>query len=103
MKNAEYILFLRKGKAKTINNVGSKTVHEFDNIIGNKLHPTQKPLQLMELYITNSSNIGDVVLDPFMGVGSTGLAALKNDRKFIGFEIDKKYYDIAEKRLEEYK
>lgn len=103
MKNAEYILFLRKGKAKTINNVGSKTVHEFDNIIGNKLHPTEKPIELMELYITNSSNIGDVVLDPFMGVGSTGLAALKNDRKFIGFEIDKKYYDIAEKRLEEYK
>lgn len=103
MKNAEYILFLRKGKAKTINNVGSKTVHEFDNIIGNKLHPTEKPVELMELYITNSSNIGDVVLDPFMGVGSTGLAALKNDRKFIGFEIDKKYYDIAEKRLEEYK
>ena len=103
MKNAEYILFLRKGKAKTINNVGSKTVHEFDNIIGNKLHPTEKPIELMELYITNSSNTGDVVLDPFMGVGSTGLAALKNDRKFIGFEIDKKYYDIAEKRLEEYK
>lgn len=103
MKNAEYILFLRKGKAKTINNVGSKTVHEFDNIIGNKSHPTEKPIELMELYITNSSNIGDVVLDPFMGVGSTGLAALKNDRKFIGFEIDKKYYDIAEKRLEEYK
>lgn len=103
MKNAEYILFLRKGKAKTINNVGSKTVHEFDNIIGNKLHPTEKPIELMELYITNSSNTGDVVLDPFMGVGSTGLAALKNDRKFIGFEIDQKYYDIAEKRLEEYK
>ena len=91
MKNAEYILFLRKGKAKTINNVGSKTVHEFDNIIGNKLHPTEKPIELMELYITNSSNTGDVVLDPFMGVGSTGLAALKNDRKFIGFEIDQKY------------
>lgn len=103
MKNAEYILFLRKEKAKTINNAGSKTVHEFDNIIGNKSHPTEKPIELMELYITNSSNIGDVVLDPFMGAGSTGLAALKNDRKFIGFEIDKKYYDIAEKRLEEYK
>ena len=99
MKNCEFTLFLRKGKAKTINNVGSKMIHEFPNIIGNKLHPTEKPVELMKYYIENSSNVGDIVFDPFMGVGSTGVAANELDRDFIGIEIDKEYYDIAKERL----
>ena len=99
MKNCEYILFLRKGKAKRINNVGSKTVHSFDNIIGNKNHPTEKPVSLMEYYITNSSNVGDTVLDPFMGSGSTGVACLNTNRNFIGMELDKNYFEIARKRI----
>ena len=102
MKNAEFILFLRKGKAKTINNVGSKMCHSFKNIVGNKKHPTEKPVELMELYVENSSNEGDIIFDPFMGSGSTGVAALKNNRKFVGIEIDREYYNVAEKRLEEY-
>ena len=54
MKNCEYILFLRKGKAKWINDIGgSKTVHQFNNIIGNKVHPTEKPVDLMQFYIEN--------------------------------------------------
>lgn len=69
MKNCEYVLFLRKGRAKWINNIGeSKTVHKFNNIVWNKLHPTEKPVDLLSFYITNSSKEGDLVLDPFMEV-----------------------------------
>lgn len=100
MKNCEYILFLRKGAAKTINNVGSKTVHQFNNIVGNKLHPTEKPVELMKLYISNSSKIGDIVLDPFMGSGSTGVAAKELNRKYIGIELDTEYYNIAKERID---
>ena len=100
MKNCEYILFFRKGKAKTINNVGTKQVIEVDNIIGNKVHPTEKPTELMKILIENSSNEGDIVLDPFMGSGSTGIAALNSSRNFIGFELDEEYFGIAKERIE---
>jgi len=104
MKNCEYIIFCRKGKAKYINNMGgSKTVHDFNNIIGNKVHPTEKPIELMSVYVENSSNENDVVLDPFMGAGSTGIACLKLNRKFIGIEIDENYFDIAQNRIMETK
>lgn len=101
MKNCEYVLFMRKGKAKTINNPSSKTVHKYNNIIGNKLHPTEKPIDLMKFYVSNSSNKNDVVLDPFMGSGSTGIACKELNRNFIGIEIDEKYFDIAEKRIKD--
>lgn len=100
MKNAEFILFLRKGKAKSINHLGSKMCHRFDNIIGRKLHPTEKPVELMEFYILNSSDIGDTVLDPFMGSGSTGVACVQNGRNFIGMELDETYFAIAKERIE---
>jgi len=104
MKNCEYIIFCRKGKAKYINNMGgSKTVHDFNNIIGNKVHPTEKPVELMCIYVENSSNENDLVLDPFMGSGSTGIACLKLNRKFIGIEIDENYFDIAQNRIMETK
>lgn len=99
MKNCEYILFFRKGKAKTINNVGTKQVIEVDNIIGSKVHPTEKPVELMKILIENSSYIGDLVLDPFMGSGSSGIAALKLNRRFIGVELDTEYFNIAQKRI----
>lgn len=100
MKNCEYIIFLRKGRAKYINNIGdSKTVHFFNNIKGGKVHPTQKPVELLEFYIKNSSLEGDTVFDPFMGSGSTGVAAKNCGRNFIGFELDEKYFKIAEERL----
>lgn len=100
MKNCEYILFLRKGKAKWINNIGeSKTVHKFNNIIGNKNHPTEKPVDLLKFYINNSSSLEDTVLDPFMGAGSTGVACIETNRKFIGIEIDDSYFEIAKNRL----
>jgi DNA modification methylase len=100
MKNCEYILFLRKGKAKWINDIGgSKTVHQFDNIIGNKTHPCEKPVDLLKFYISNSSREGDIVFDPFCGTGSTLVAAKELDRSFLGYEIDKEYFDIVIDRL----
>ena len=102
MKNCEYTLLLRKGKSKYINNIGdSKTVHKFNNIIGNKVHPTEKPEQLMKFYVENSSNVGDTVLDMFMGSCSTGVACLNTNRKFIGVEMNEGYFDIGVKRMQE--
>lgn len=99
MKNCEYVLFLRKGKARWINNIGSsKTVHHFDNV-RHKEHPTEKPVDLLKFYIANSSHEGDIVLDPFMGCGSTGIACDELNRRFVGIEIDKEYYDKACKKL----
>lgn len=98
MKNCEYILFCKKGKAKFINDCGSKVVHEFENP-RNKIHPTEKPIGLMELYVCNSSSVGDLVLDPFMGIGTTGLACAIWGRKFIGIELDTSYFEIAKGRL----
>ena len=63
-------------------------------------HPTQKPLQLMERCITIWTNENDTILDFTMGSGTTGEAALKLNRKFIGIEQSKQWFDIAEKRLE---
>ena len=99
MKNCEYVLFLRKGKAFSIHNGGSKTVHQFDNILGHKNHPTEKPVELMKFYIENSSKIGDLVFDPFMGTGATGVGALEVERDFMGFEIDPDFFAIAQQRL----
>ena len=66
-------------------------------------HPTQKPVKLLEHFISISSDEGDIIYDPFMGVGSTGVASLNLKRKFIGCEIDKTYYEATKKRLEELK
>jgi site-specific DNA-methyltransferase (adenine-specific)/modification methylase len=64
-------------------------------------HPTQKPLALLKHIIKIATNEGDVVFDPFMGVGSIGVASLELNRKFIGIEIDSEYFDAANKRLEQ--
>ena len=66
-----------------------------------ELHSCQKPLDLLEKIIKTSSNEGDLVLDCFMGSGSTGVACMNTNRKFIGIELDNNYFDIASKRIEE--
>lgn len=100
MQQCEFILFLRKGRAKYINNLGTKNCFDIPNIIGNKVHPTEKPVELMKIFVENSTQNGETVLDPFMGAGSTGLACKETGREFIGREIDKEYFDIAKKRIE---
>ncbi len=64
------------------------------------LHTTQKPVALLEYLILTYTNRGDVVLDNCMGSGSTGIAAYRTGRKFIGMELDEKYFDIAKNRIE---
>lgn len=66
-------------------------------------HPTQKSLKLMENIIKVHTNENDIILDPFMGSGSTGVASIKNNRKFVGIELDKEYFNIANDRLEKTK
>lgn len=95
MKNVEFVLLFRKGSARDINDMGSKQSITIPNIIGDKLHPTEKPVALMEYFILNSSKKEDIVLDPFMGSGSTGVACVNNDRRFIGIELDDTYYEMS--------
>ena len=77
------------------------TVQEFKNPNNNSLHPTQKPLELMEYLIKTYSNENDIVLDNCMGSNTTGLACQRLNRQFIGIEKEKAYYDISVKRLSE--
>jgi len=63
------------------------------------IHPTEKPETLMQRIILIASNEGDIVLDPFTGSGTTGVVAKKLNRKFIGIEISKEYFDIAMHRI----
>jgi len=63
-------------------------------------HPTQKPVRVLEHIVRLASKPGDLVLDPFMGVGSTGVAARRLGRRFLGFEIDEAYVRAAERRLD---
>lgn len=101
MKNCEFLLFLHKGKSFPIKNLGDAQLFECDNINGRcKLHPTQKPIEYLERLILNSSEVGEVVLDPFMGSGSTGVACKNLNRKFIGIEISDTYFKIARNRIE---
>ena len=66
-----------------------------------RLHPTQKPVELLEWLIKTYSNEGEVVLDNCMGSGSTGVACVNTNRKFIGVELDENYFNITKERIEE--
>lgn len=66
-----------------------------------RIHPTQKPETLINRLVLASSNPNDKVLDPFMGSGTTAISCKKNNRNFIGFEIDEKYYLDSIKRIQE--
>lgn len=64
-------------------------------------HPTIKPLCIIENIVRNSSKEGNVVLDTFMGSGTTAVACIRNNRKYIGFEKNEEYFKIAKKRINE--
>ena len=77
---------------------------EFNGVSGtDRQHPTQKPVALLEYLIKTYTNKADKVLDNCMGSGSTGVAAINTGRKFIGIELDKEYFNIAEKRINKVK
>lgn len=98
MKNCEYVIFCKKWKSKFINNCWSKVVEEFSNP-QNKIHPTEKPTQLFEMYIKNSTNQWDIILDPFAGSFTSGIACENTNRKWICIEKDEKYFEIGTNRL----
>lgn len=102
-----WIYFIYKKRTGTFNNDGA-VIHDFVETsltTGNEKkygkHPTQKPVQLMKHFIELLSNKDNVVLDPFMGSGSSGVAAKLLGRKFIGIEINPTYFEIAKKRIGE--
>jgi len=77
-------------------------VLKFANVIGKQaLHPTQKPVDLLEFLIKSYTNEDDLVLDNCIGVGSTAIACINTNRKYIGFELDENYYNIAQKRIDD--
>lgn len=85
-----------------INNTGTRypsSVQEFSNGNNGNVHPTQKPVDLLEYLIKTYSNIGEIILDNTMGSGSTGVAALNLGRKFIGIELNEDYFNIAKSRM----
>ena len=106
MSQFEYILFFRKGRGIKINHCGTSDILSISNqklkdIDGKNLHDTEKPIELMKILIDNSSKSNGVVLDPFMGIGSTGVACVHTNRNFIGIELDEHYFEIAQQRIKE--
>ena len=105
LPDTEYILFFREKGVKVYGNYHTKRKYYLS--LTNKVdkqkykHPTIKPLELIERHIINSSKEGDLVLDCFCGSGTTLVGAINQNRRYIGFEIDKNYYEIAKKRIEE--
>ena len=104
LSDTEYCLYFHKGKGHThpSSYEDAKTFWvEPINRKDKKLygHPTIKPLSMIERLIRNSSNTGDVVLDCFMGSGTTGVACYNLNRNFIGIELDDKYFQIAQERI----
>ena len=79
------------------------SIQEFSiaNLRRGRLHPTQKPVELLEYLIKTYTNEGEVVLDFTMGSGSTGVACVNTNRKFIGIELDDNYFNVAKKRIED--
>ena len=82
-----------------IDAVARRIVFRPMNMDGGKLHPTQKPIEVMKWCLNQIPPPAALILDPFMGSGTTGVAAVKLGRKFIGIEIEPKYFDIACKRI----
>lgn len=100
---------VKKGGKWTFNRLSD--TYEIPEIVGgltpkseklNGGHPTQKPIYVMKWIIERLTNEGDIVLDPFMGSGSTGVACKELDRSFIGIELDETYFNIAKNRINDY-
>ena len=100
LKRANKNSFNFKGKNETLQKYTNYPKHfiEFSKDI-NGVHPTQKPVALLEYLIKTYTNEGDVVLDNCMGSGTTGVACVNTNRKFIGIELDEKYFEIAKQRI----
>lgn len=100
----ELVLFATKGR-HILNNLGGRKKNVMDLPVkysgSYHHHPNEKPLSWVEPFIQESSSENNVILDPFMGSGTTGVACKNLNRNFIGIELDLKYFEIAKKRIEE--
>lgn len=104
MSQYEYVIMLRKGRHKFINHCGTSDVlqvplQKLKDTDNKPLHVTEKPVELTNILIRNSSNEGDTILDPFVGIGGSCVSAKLLKRHFIGFEINEHYQKIAMKRV----
>lgn len=100
MSGIECCVYARKRSA-VFNEHYKNCVWRFPNG-RSKRHPTEKPLNLFEYLVKTSSNPGDLVLDPFLGSGTTSEAAIKNGRSYIGFELTPEYFEVANERLKKF-
>ena len=91
----------KKGTQRYPKNIINISTQSTECANSKRVHPTQKPVDLLEYLIKTYTNENEVVLDFTMGSGSTGVACMNTNRKFIGIELDKNYFDIASKRIEE--
>ncbi|MDD7317601.1 MAG: DNA adenine methylase [Prevotella sp.] len=107
--NSCEMIFTCWNKKHTWNFISQKEMHNFiespicmrPERISNPKHPAQKPISILKKMIEIASNKDDIIFDPFMGVGSTGVASLELDRRFIGVELDREYFDASKKRIDE--
>ena len=104
LSDTEYIIFMRGKGARVYGTYETKRefwVQQVNTADKKRYgHPTVKPLNIVRQLIVNSSPVEGVILDPFMGSGTTAVAALQERRNFVGFEIDKTYYETAIKRID---
>ena len=101
LSGLEFCVYARKPKS-TFNEHCKKALWT-NAIARSKQHPTEKPIKLMCRLIEASSNKNDIILDPFMGSGSTGVACVNTGRNFIGIELDEDYFKIASERIKQSK
>ena len=106
--NSCEMIFTCWNKRHTWNFISQKEMHNFIETpicmrperLSNPKHPAQKPVAILKKMIEIASNEDDIIFDPFMGVGSTGVAALNLNRRFIGVELDKEYFAAAKQRID---
>ena len=96
----EFVLYMHKGRS-LFRKGRTPDVVMADKVPGSKMvHPTEKPISLLERFIQNNSDVQNNILDPFMGSGTTGVAAKNLNRDFIGIELDETYFNIAKERID---
>ena len=100
-KNDDFIGIEYTTNKRKVDEKYPTSIIKFSNRKGKLLHPTQKPVELLEYLIKTYTNENDLILDNCMGSGSTGVACVNTNRKFIGIELNEKYFNIAKNRIEE--
>lgn len=100
LSGVEFAIWFKKKGATTFNAFCKNTVFKYPNG-SSKLHPTQKNLELWKELIKDNTNEGDIVFVPCMGSGTTAIACLETNRKYIGFELDETFYNVIQERIKD--